>query len=152
MLPLGTLGPVPGSGKPRKTRLTQDEQRTLMTLWAISRSPLFIGANLTELDDETAALLTNRDLIAINQHGHGQRQVSRTGDLIVWTTKTDDREYLALFNVGDQPLTFQGPLSQYGFSDKAYQVHDVWRGTVALTKSPGGEIPPHGTALLELWR
>ena len=53
MLPLGTLGPVPGHGKPRKTLLTEDEQRTLMTLWAIARSPLFVGANLTELDDCT---------------------------------------------------------------------------------------------------
>src|SRR5215469_16944087 len=45
MLPLGTLGPLPGWGQPRKTRLTDDEQRTLVTLWAIARSPLFVGGN-----------------------------------------------------------------------------------------------------------
>ncbi len=83
MLPLGTLGPSPGWGSPRKTRLTQDEQRTLMTLWAIARSPLIVGANLTELDDWTETLLTNKDMIAMNQHGHDQRLAgNRDGDLL----------------------------------------------------------------------
>jgi hypothetical protein len=152
MLPLGTLGPVPGWGSLRKTRLTQDEQRTLMTLWAISRSPLFIGANLTELDDETLALLTQRELITMNQKGHDQKQVGRSGDIVAWTTKAGDSEFLALFNIGDQPLTFQAPLAQYGFSDNAYQIRDVWSGSTRLTRTLGGKIAPHGVALFELWR
>ena len=58
-----------------------------MTLWAIARSPLFVGANLTELDDWTVALLTNKDIVAIDQQGHGQRQVSREGDLVTWMSE-----------------------------------------------------------------
>ncbi|MEP6898731.1 MAG: glycoside hydrolase family 27 protein, partial [Rhodanobacter sp.] len=73
MLPLGRLGPVPGDGKPRATRLTRDEQRSMVTLWSIARSPLFFGGNLTELDHWTQALLTNPSVVAMDQRGQGQR-------------------------------------------------------------------------------
>jgi hypothetical protein len=159
MLPVGTLGPVPGHGKPRKTQLTQEEQRTLMTLWAISRSPLFVGANLTELDDETAALLTNKDIAAIDQQGHGQRQVSREGDLVLWTSELNvNQRYLALFNVGESPMQIDRPYNTMGLPKQQFHVREVWTGrvldtslgptawTIALT------IPPHGCALLALSR
>jgi hypothetical protein len=129
MLPLGTLGPVPGWGKPRKTRLTPDEQRTLMTLWAISRSPLFIGANLTELDDETAALLTNKDIVALDQESLRSRQVSKEGDIVAWTSDLKDGLHaLAFFNLGDVPVTVMTkPFADYGLTQhKSYRVRDVW--------------------------
>ena len=69
MLPLGHLGPVPGYGEDRDTKLTQDEQRTMVTLWAISRSPLFLGANLTRLDALTRSLVTNAEVIGVDQLG-----------------------------------------------------------------------------------
>src|SRR5512146_3287412 len=50
MLPLGRLSPSPGAGEPRDTLLTRDEQRTMMTLWSIARSPLMMGGNLLQLD------------------------------------------------------------------------------------------------------
>src|SRR5271169_452917 len=53
MLPLGQLGPAPGWGKARETRLSHDEQRTLMTLWCIFPSPLMIGGELPSADDWT---------------------------------------------------------------------------------------------------
>jgi hypothetical protein len=53
MLPIGSLTPHPGWQGPRESRLTHDEERTEMTLWAITRSPLILGANLTKLDDFT---------------------------------------------------------------------------------------------------
>jgi len=59
MLPLGRLGPNPGWGDPRDTRLSHDEQRTLVTLWCIFHSPLMIGGTLPSLDDWTLSLLTN---------------------------------------------------------------------------------------------
>ncbi len=67
MLPLGQLRPEPGDGKARASRLTPDEQRTELTLWSIARSPLILGANLTLLDAPTLALLTNREVLAIDQ-------------------------------------------------------------------------------------
>jgi alpha-galactosidase len=79
MLPLGRLGPNPGLGKARDTQLTRDEQRTMMTLWSMARSPLIMGGNLLELDDWTHSLLTNEEVIAVNQHSKDYRQVLKTG-------------------------------------------------------------------------
>jgi hypothetical protein len=62
MLPLGRLA----LGK-RDTKFTPDEQRTLMTLWSIARSPLIMGGDLRHLDAPTLALLTNRAVLAVNQ-------------------------------------------------------------------------------------
>ena len=56
-----------GSGA-RHRNYTQDEQRTEFTLWAISRSPLILGANLTKLDDFTRSLITNKEVLDINQN------------------------------------------------------------------------------------
>jgi hypothetical protein len=157
MLPLGTLGPVPGWGKPRKTRLTEDEQRTLMTLWAISRSPLFVGANLTELDDETQALLTNKDLIAINQHGYNGKQFSREGDLVIWKSDgSSGQHYLALFNLGSSPLKIDRAYNTMGIPTQQYKVRELWTDRV-LDTSLGPTawtifetVAPHGVMLLEL--
>lgn len=157
MLPLGTLGPVPGHGKPRKTLLTADEQRTLITLWAIARSPLIVGANLTELDDATASLLTNKDLVLLDQHGHGQKQVSREGDLVVWTsTVGPSRRYIALFNLSDAAMEINRPYETLGVPKKPLHVREVWSGK-RLETSPGSSastikltVRPHGCALLAL--
>ena len=55
------------AGRARHTRLTPDEQRTQLTLLAIARAPLILGANLTQLDADTRRLITNKDVIAIDQ-------------------------------------------------------------------------------------
>jgi alpha-galactosidase len=67
MLPEGYLGPHPGKDQPRQSAYTHDEQRTEFTLWAISRSPLILGANLTKLDDFTRSLITNKEVTDLNQ-------------------------------------------------------------------------------------
>lgn len=152
MLPLGTLGPVPGHGAPRKTQLTGEEQQTLMTLWAISRSPLFVGANLTELDDQTAALLTNPAVTAMDQKGHDQRLAGQDGVLVVWTSKADGgREYLAVFNTGDDRLKVNAPLRRYGLTADAYAAREVWGNrSLGRIANAEGTIAPHGVLLLEL--
>ncbi|HEX7157979.1 MAG TPA: glycoside hydrolase family 27 protein, partial [Edaphobacter sp.] len=149
-----TLGPAPGDGSPRKTRLTHDEQRTLVTLWSIARSPLIVGANLTELDEWTAALLTNADVIAMDQRGHEQKMAGQDGDLIAWTSKGDGgREYLALFNVGDAAASVEIPLAKYGFAAERYAARDVWqKKDLGKIDAAQGTIAPHGVLLLELRR
>ena len=72
MLPLGLLALGPA-----RHRFTPDEQRTLMTLWAIARSPLIMGGDLRQLDEATLALLTNAEVLAVNQHSRGNRQLDR---------------------------------------------------------------------------
>jgi hypothetical protein len=148
MLPLGLLA----LGK-RKTRFTPDEQRTMMSLWSIARSPLIMGGDLRALDAETLALLTNDEVLGVNQHGSGARQLFRTGDHIGWTSR-DTRSsvrYLALFNIGEKAEEVGVDLSALGISGGA-KVRDLWAGKdlgeqktrFALT------LPPHGSGLYRL--
>jgi len=99
MLPLGTLDL--GS---RTTHFTADEQGTLMTLWSIARSPLMLGADLTKLDAATLALLTNEEVLAVNQNSAENRPLFDHDGLIAWVAKdpgSSDR-YLAVFNARDR--------------------------------------------------
>ena len=152
MLPLGKLEPNPGWGDPRATRLTFDEQQSLVTLWAISRSPLFFGGNLTELDDFTRALLTNPDLIAVDQTAVSSHQLERSGNLIVWTADLPNGAHaFALFNLSDNPAV-SSPLSGIGPGAASYHVRNVWAakdlGSPADVKPL--PIPPHGCIFLIL--
>ena len=106
MLPIGYIGPRPGEGSARQTRLTHDEQRTLMTLWSIIRSPLIIGANLTRNDDWTTSRLTNQEVLDVNQHSSSNRPIIISNRTVVWSalSASGHDRYLALFNRGETPL------------------------------------------------
>jgi len=95
MLPLGRVE------FGRQTHFSRDEQFTLMTLWSIARSPLILGADMTKLDDFTFSLLTNDEVLAVNQHSENSRQLFRTADsLIAWVADIPGSadKYVALFN------------------------------------------------------
>lgn len=101
MLPLGTLQ------LGRQTRFTPDEQYTLMSLWSIARSPLIHGGDMTKTDSLTLALLTNDEVLAVNQRSTNNRQLFRTKDgLIAWIADVPGSKdkYLALFNINDAEL------------------------------------------------
>ena len=92
----------------RPTRFTRTEQTLCMTLWCIARSPLILGADLTRLDPFTLELLTNSEVLAVNQASTNNRQLSRTNNLIVWAADAlggRDR-YVALFNTGDNTMPY----------------------------------------------
>ncbi len=99
MLPLGSL--VMGE---RTTRFTPDEQRTMMTLWSIARSPLMHGGDMTKTDDATLALLTNDEVLAVDQHSTNNRPLFELDDLVAWTADVPGSpdKYLAVFNVRDR--------------------------------------------------
>lgn len=84
----------------RPTKFTKDEHYTLMSLWSIARSPLIFGGDMTKLDDFTLSMLTNPEVLAVNQKSTNNRQVSRKKDLIVWAADVPDSKdkYVALFN------------------------------------------------------
>lgn len=94
MLPIGIID------LGRKTNFTKDEQFTLMSLWAIGRSPLIFGGDMTKLDDFTKMMLTHPAMLKVNQESTNNRQVSRNQNLIVWTADVPDSndKYVALFN------------------------------------------------------
>lgn len=102
MLPLGRLqmnDPNP-EYRGRATRFTKNEQKSLMNLWCIFRSPLMFGGEMTLNDDFTLSLLTNRRLIGINQHSSENRPLSFDEESAVWTCKDKDgRDVFAVFNL-----------------------------------------------------
>jgi hypothetical protein len=104
MLPLGKIGLRAERGEPRWTGFTKDEQYTLMTLFSISRSPLMFGGDLPSNDEFTLSLITNKDVLNVNQHSTNGKELFRENDLIAWTAddpKIGDK-FLAFFNASDQ--------------------------------------------------
>ena len=100
MLPLGKLRITDKNGAPQQTRFTPDEQQTLMTLWSIFRSPLIFGGDLPSADAATLALLTNREVLDVNQNSSDNRQVLERGNVRVWLADAPDlkEKYTAVFN------------------------------------------------------
>jgi alpha-galactosidase len=147
MLPLGRLA----LGK-RDTRLTPDEQRTLMTLWSIARSPLIMGGDLRHLDAATLALLTNREVLAVNQGGTATAPVYTQDGLRAWTSRAKGGGLnLAMFNTGDKPGRFGIDTRWLGTTDTV-RVRDLWAGRdlAPATKRVEASIPPHGAVLYRL--
>jgi len=92
----------------RHTNFTQDEQILCMSLWCIARSPLILGADMTRMDEFTLKLLTNPEVLAVNQESANNRQISRENDLIVWAAEVPGSNdcYVGLFNAqsNDDPF------------------------------------------------
>jgi alpha-galactosidase len=84
----------------RPTNFTNNEQYTLMSLWAIGRSPLIFGGDMTKLDDFTREMLTNPEMLKVNQESTNNRQLSRNNNLIIWTADVPGSrdKYVAFFN------------------------------------------------------
>lgn len=156
MLPEGYLGPHPGLGKPRQSHYTRDEQRTEMTLWAISRSPLIFGGNLTKLDAFTRSLMTNKDLMDADQNAKESHPVTDLPagfeDVRVWhSTMANGREYVALFNLKDEPATVKFDWKQAGAEAGHKQARDVFTGAgVSATKPMSVTLPAHGCTMYRL--
>ncbi|HXE22859.1 MAG TPA: glycoside hydrolase family 27 protein, partial [Rhodoferax sp.] len=157
MLPIGTLAPHPGFGPARASRLTMDEQRTLLTLQAIARSPLILGANLTRLDDATRALITNKDVIAVDQDSRDNHPVSRLpkgfDHVRVWVAsgRHDGERYLAIFNLDDKPVSLHAPWGELGLASGSYDARDLWSGQPRKTSTRLSlDLPAHGCALLSM--
>jgi hypothetical protein len=103
MLPLGRIGIRAEVGDNRMSRLTKDEQITLMTLWSISRAPLMFGGDLPSNDEWTLSLLTNDEVLYVLNNSTNNRQLSRKDDIIIWAAddqKTGDK-FAAFFNTQD---------------------------------------------------
>lgn len=149
MLPLGRL--ALGA---RDTRFTPAEQRTLMTLWSIARSPLIMGGDLRHLDAATLALLTNRAVIAVNQASTGNQPHFVADGMKLWSAIPDgaprDR-YVALFNLGAKPATIGAALRDLGLSG-SFRATDLWTGEAlgAVGERLAQTLPPHGAGLYRL--
>ena len=105
MLPFGVLD----LGR-RSTRFTRDEQITVMTLWSIGRSPLMHGGDMTRTDAFTLSLLTNDEVLAVNQHSANNRPLFDRDELIAWVADVPGSpdKYLAVFNARDRVRLIPG--------------------------------------------
>ena len=110
MLPLGKIGIRGEVGRERYTHFTQDEQRTLISLWCIFRSPLMFGGDLSQADDFTLRLLCNRQVLEICRCSTGNRQVLAAGDIVVWVAEHPEKglRYTAIFNLGENSVDVAG--------------------------------------------
>jgi alpha-galactosidase len=163
MLPFGYLGPHPGWGEPRQSRETPYEEKTEFTLWAVARSPLILGANLTSLDAYTRSLITNQTLLAINQASSFSRPVEAASlpagfeNARVWraTTSTPGArgyaEYFAFFNLDSKPVTLRASWKQLGLDNDKHAAEDAWTADVGKpSKDVSVTLPAHGSTVIEV--
>jgi len=153
MLPIGELRPFPDVGPgPRQTRLTPAEQQTQMSLWAMARSPLILGANLTLLNDETLRLLTNTQMIRIDQTTTASREVLHEGDLVIWTADLPGNEQaVAVFNLGDKRMALDRELPDFLQPGKQQTIQNAWTGErIPAGSSLRMTLEPHASTVLIL--
>ena len=105
MLPVGALRQCYNPAD--WTKFTPAEQRTMMTLWCMMRSPLMIGGELTKNDEFTLALLTNREVLAIEKTSANAHPLTTTAEESVWVAPRCDGKgvYVALFNLSEEERT-----------------------------------------------
>jgi len=157
MLPLGhlSLGGRP-VGADRRTRFTHSEQMTLLSLWSLLPSPLMVGAALPDNDPWTLALLTDPEVLAVNQDSLGAAggPVSQADGLEVWSKKLADGSLaVGLFNRGDLEDTVTADWSKLGITGR-YAVRDLWLRTDMgrFSDRYAASVPSHGVVLLRLTR
>lgn len=154
MLPLGRISLRGERGDDRMTRFTTDEQFTLMNLWAIFRSPLMFGGDLPSNDEFTLSLLTNDEVLAVNQNSSNNRELKNENGLIVWTADVPGAKdkYVAFFNSND---SISG-IVEVSLTELAiqglYSAKDLWTKETSEVKDGilSREIAPHGSAMFRL--
>lgn len=143
MLPLGKLSK--GFGAERDTNFTLDEQKTMLTLWCIFRSPLMIGAELTKLDADTMEILTREPLYRMLKEVISPEEAVREEDYIIWKAESEAKKYYAIFNISDAALT--APLDR--IEERIDGALEIWSWKT-VKKDESIEIPPHGVILLSM--
>jgi hypothetical protein len=155
MLPVGHLSVSNRSvGPDRFTHFTRDEQLTHISLWSLLPSPLMAGANLPDNDDWTLALLTNPEVLAVNQDPLGRAARRMTGlpeTVEIWQKELADGSVAAgIFNRAVQPIKVEFPWRALGLHSSP-KVRDLWlRKDLGRQKNFAAELPPHGCLLLRV--
>jgi alpha-galactosidase len=150
MLPLGRLRITDKNGARQQTRFTVDEQQTLMTLWSIFRLPLIFGGDLPSADAATVALLTNRELLDINQNSSGNRRVLERGNVRGWLADASGGKdkYAAVFNLGDAAEKILLDWTKLGIQITNPALRDLWQHkSMGRQKNLEITLRPHALVL-----
>jgi hypothetical protein len=132
--------------------VTDTERQTYMTLWAIEAAPLYAGDDLTKLDSYGLSLLTNDEVIAVDQAGIAARPVSQATNQQVWYARNADGSYtVALFNLGADQANVTADLADLGISGTA-TVRDLWshQNLANATGSIQSSLASHGSRLFRV--
>jgi alpha-galactosidase len=139
-----------GNGK-----LKYDENITHMTLWAMLAAPLLAGNDLRTMKPDVLAILTNRDVIAIDQDALGKQadRVVSEGPVEIWSRPlADGSTALAIFNFGESPSDLRGihlPLTRLGFNGSA-KARDIWQARDLGTLHEDSPLSVHGHSVVLL--
>lgn len=156
MLPMGRIGIRAERGNPRMSRFTKDEQYTLMTLWAMFKSPLMFGGNLPANDEFTLSLLTNKDVLNVLNKSVNNRPLFTSGNKVAWVADEPETgaKYLAVFNKADNSVSanIQVDLTELGFTSTGI-IKDLWTGAAEAINfrdefAPG--VNGHGARLFKI--
>jgi alpha-galactosidase len=142
-------GHIPGSG------LTFLEYQTHMSIWCMACSPLMIGCDVRSMDKDTAALLLNREVLAVNQDALGipARRVLQNGRCEIWRKPLADGSLaVALINRGSTGADIVLRACDVGLLDTPKLVRDLWQGAdiADFTASLTQHVHPHQTVLLKI--
>ncbi|MGA2263699.1 MAG: putative Ig domain-containing protein [Acidobacteriota bacterium] len=151
MLVVGWVGWGPSL---HPTRLTPDEQYTHISLWCLLSAPLLIGCDLERLDDFTLNLLSNDEVLALDQDPLGKQAVPKTteGTIQVWAKElADGSQAVGVFNLGEAPKDFVLDLGSLGYAAPV-KARDVWRqqDTGEFSRTIPVRVPSHGVVLWKL--
>ncbi|SRR5579871_810842 len=150
MLVVGKVGWGPSL---HNSRLTPDEQYTHISLWCLLSSPLLIGCDMSQLDDFTLNLLTNDEVLAIDQDGLGKsaRKIFEKDNIQVWVKPLEDgNKAIGIFNLNDKAQKTTINFSDLKLSSQL-RLRDLWRqkDLGVFKKSFSIAIPSHGVVLLK---
>ena len=152
MIPFGKVG-IRCVGKPRTSNFTRDEQVTLMSLWSLMPSPLMLGGNQPENDEWALSVISNREVLAINQDPLGKpaRRLSQKNSAEIWVRDlADGSKAVGLFNRGEDVAAVTLSISEAGLSSQ-WKGRDLWahkdlgNATPEITLN----VPKHGSILLK---
>ena len=154
MIPLGRISVRGERGEDRMTRLTKDEQYTLITFFNIFKSPLFFGGDLPSNDAFTLSLLTNKDVVKMHKESTDVKQLFQKDGKIAVTSKNpkDGSIYLALFNIADTVTeNVAVNLADLGLSGSV-EVLNMWTGEKSKVSSVAiaADLKPHSSVLYQL--
>ena len=154
MLPLGRIGISAERGEDRMTRFTRVEQRTLMSLWSIAQSPLMFGGDLPSNDEFTLALISNDEVLAVDQRGAHGRAFAEGGPSVVWIADAvdSDAKYVGVFNWGDGgAIDIRVDWRALGLPERCV-LRDLWERKDVGTIEGGYafRVEPHGSGLYKV--
>jgi alpha-galactosidase len=135
--------------------MTPTEYRTHFGLWAVMAAPLLIGTDLRKATPETLRILTNRDVIAVDQDRLGRQGKlvdSQAGRFVFSKPLANGDRAVALYNSTDRAATLSIAAHRIGLPRApAYAMKDLWSGTVTETQGEiGAAVPAHGTVLFRV--